>query len=179
MRDDANGPEAVPVLERAGPPRRWPAALLLGIGAGIGLVLGVALTVGVAATYSLFTIVTPAPLPAQDMGQVFQELNDLRQQINRDNEQRRLADEQTAVSIRRALDAVAATARPVRAGAPAPAPGGGPAPAPAARAHDPFAELDAEIKRLEDTQRVLNAVLDMFTPKERPKDRPGATGPPR
>ena len=49
-----------------------------------------------------------------------------------------------------------------------------------ARTWDPLAEVDEEIKRLEDTQRVLNTILDMFTPKDkmRPKDRPVVKEPP-
>ena len=35
------------------------------------------------------------------------------------------------------------------------------------------------LKRLEDTQRVLNTILDMFTPRERPTDRRGAADPPK
>ena len=47
-------------------------------------------------------------------------------------------------------------------------------------ASGPFAEIDEEIRRLEETQQVLNTILDMFTPKdkERAKDRPGPAKPP-
>ena len=111
--------------------------------------------------------------------QVFNELNDLRQQVNQMNEARKLQDEDTVAAIRQALTNVASTARPADTGVPGTL---APADRPSiSRARDPLAEVDEEIKRLEDTQRVLNTILDMFTPKnkDRIKDRPAAKEPPK
>jgi hypothetical protein len=49
------------------------------------------------------------------------------------------------------------------------------------RASDPFAELDAEIKNLENTQAILNSILDLFLPgpKEPTKDRQRVDSPPK
>jgi len=49
------------------------------------------------------------------------------------------------------------------------------------KSSDPFAELDAEIKKSEDTQAILNTILDLFLPraKEPTKDRQGVPGPPK
>jgi hypothetical protein len=85
--------------------------------------------------------------------------------------------------MRRALQAVTATVRGRAAGAPGVVPaaekqaGGG---APVRRAPDAFAELDAEIKSLEDTQAILNTILDLFLPKgkEPAKERRSVTSPP-
>jgi uncharacterized protein YdcH (DUF465 family) len=182
MHDDVNDPAAVPAHDETRTAARWPAALLLGIGGGVGLALGIVLTVSVTATYSLFT---PTIRPNRDWVQVFDELNELRQQVNRMNEERNLKDQETVAAIRQALSTVASTARPGNSGTPgavAPAhqqSGGADRPR-VARAWDPLAEVDEEIKRLEETQRVLNTILDMFTPKnkERTKDRSGAREPP-
>jgi hypothetical protein len=180
MNDDAHEPEPEPIPEVTRPPVRWQAALLLGAGLGVGLALGIVLTVSVSATYSLFT---PTIRPNRDWVEVFNELNDLRQQVNRMNEARNLKDEETVAAIRQALDTVAAQRRPTIGGTPAiPADQAGAVTErpPVRRAWDPLAEVDEEIRRLEDTQRVLNTILDMFTPKDklRPKDRPVVKEPP-
>jgi hypothetical protein len=182
MHNETNEPADIPADNATTPPVRWRAALLLGMGMGVGLAAGVLLTVSVSATYSLFT---PTIRPNRDWVEVFNELNDLRQQVNRMNEARKLQDEETVAAIRQALTTVATTPRPVGQGtaglvaAPDQPPGVTDRPPPR-RALDPLAEVDEEIKRLEDTQRVLNTILDMFTPKnkERPKDRSGVKEPP-
>ncbi len=189
MLDDDNEPEELPVPPHAETrPGFWRrAALWLSLGGGIGLALGVLLTVSVTATYRLFT---PTITPNRDWVQVFDELNELRQQVNQLNQARKLQDQETLQSIRQALSTVATTARSGESGTPgavtpAKEPGGRTEMPTAARPRsafvDPFAELDAEIKRLEDTQRVLNTILDMFTPmgKEPEKGRPGGAAPPK
>jgi hypothetical protein len=176
MHEDTNMPAAVPASEEPRPRLRWQPALLLGMGMGVGLAVGILLTVSVSATYSLFT---PTIRPNRDWVQVFDELNDLRQQVNRMNEERKLKDEENVAAIRQALTTVASTPRPGDAAlSNATGPidvGRSPDRPRPARAWDPLSEVDEEIKRLEDTQRVLNTILDMFTPKnkERGKERAG------
>jgi len=183
MHDETCEPADPPAPIETTPPVRWRAALLLGMGMGIGLAAGILLTVSVSATYSLFT---PTIRPNRDWVQVFDELNDLRQQVNRMNEAHKTQDEETVAAIRQALTTVATTPRPGElqtAGVVAPPdqqPGVTGRPPPR-RALDPLAEVDEEIRRLEDTQRVLNTILDMFTPKskERVKDRSRSTEAPK
>src|SRR5438093_4278067 len=117
MHDGTNEPGAVPVPDETRPAARWSAALLLGIGigGGVGLAVGVLLTVSVSATYTLFT---PTIKTNRELLQVFDELNEMRQQINRINEERNLKDQQTVDVLRQALDTVASTARPSSAGPP-------------------------------------------------------------
>jgi hypothetical protein len=150
------------------------------MGMGVGLAAGILLTVSVSTTYWLFT---PTIRPNRDWVEVFNELNDLRQQVNRMNEERKLKDDETVTAIRQALTTVASAPRPSDAAQSANGPSDsvrGPDRPPVRRAWDPLAEVDEEIRRLEDTQRVLNTILDMFTPKnkERPRDRPSAKQPP-
>src|SRR5262245_45575375 len=185
MHDDANEPAAgpVPAHEETRPAVWGRAAVLLGIGCSVGLTLGVLLPAGLSTTYHpLFTPTVPIN---RDWVQVFNELNDLRQQINQLNADRKLADQANVDAIRQALDAVTATARPPSQGmpgaiTPATKPDGAAAKPPVAKASGPFAEIDEEIRRLEETQQVLNTILDMFTPKdkERAKDRPSPAKPP-
>jgi hypothetical protein len=54
--------------------------------------------------------------------------------------------------------------------------GGAPEVRPVVKPQDGFAEIDEEIARLEQTQKVLNTILDMFSRKgkEAAKDRPEA-----
>jgi hypothetical protein len=111
------------------------------------------------------------------------ELNELRHQVNQLNDAKNLQAQQSDDATRRALTTLTSMMR-ARAngsgGVPAPAekPGtstGGP---PVRRGYDPFAELDAEIKSLEDTQAILNSILDLFlpAPKEPAKERRSAPG---
>jgi hypothetical protein len=161
MQDDTNDP-AVP-RERVGRAAARRTVLLLGIGVGVGLALGVLLTLGVSATYTLVTKTIPE---TRDSVQVFNELNQLRQQINQLNEEKKLNEQAKEEAVRQALSAVASVARTPESGMAKVVP-------PARRPGDPFADLDAEIERLEQTQKVLNTILDMFSGpgKERAKDR--------
>src|SRR4051812_17144031 len=101
MSDGANEPAAarVPAMRTA---------LLLGVGGGVGLALGVVLTTGVFATYSFFKPTLPFD---RDALQVFNELNELRQQVNQLNEDRQVKDQATTEAVRQALGAVASMAR--------------------------------------------------------------------
>jgi hypothetical protein len=177
MHDGANEPAAVPVPARevAGPAAGRRGALLLGIGGGVGLALGILFTIGVSATYTFFTHTLPS---TRDSVQVFNELNELRQQLNQLNEEKKLKEQEKEEAIRQALNAVASTVRAPDSGTPGVVPpakkqGEGADGAPVEKRHDPFADIDEEIARLEQTQKVLNTILDMFSSKgkERPKDR--------
>jgi hypothetical protein len=177
MHDGVNDPAAVPSPAQTGPAARWRAATLLGIGVGVGLALGVLLTVGVSATHTFLTPTLSVP-STRDSMQVLNELNELRLQVNQLNEEKKLQDQGKDDAMRRALATLAAAVRE-RASATTVAPsaekpGGGMSGPPARRSSDPFAELDAEIKSLEQTQTVLNAILDLFLPagKEPAKERP-------
>ena len=165
MQDDINDPATLPTFTPAKPGRASVkrTALLLGIGMGIGLALGILLTLSVSATHTLFTQTLPA---TRESVQVFNELNELRQQINRLNEEKALQEKEKEAAVRQALQAVTATVRTPASGTTSTMP-------PAAKPQGPFAEIDAEIERLEQTQKVLNTILDMFSRegKERVKDR--------
>jgi hypothetical protein len=105
-------------------------------------------------------------------------LNELRHQVNRLNGEKNLQAGDRDESMRRALAAINAAVQ-ARAAATGPAkPGDKTA---VARPHDPFAEIDAEIKNLEATQAVLNSLLDLFLsgPKEPTKERQGTPAPPK
>jgi hypothetical protein len=141
--------------------------MLLAIGGGVGLTLGILLTLGVYATYTLFTHTLPA---TRDTVQVFNEVNQLRQQLNELNEAKKLQEQEKEAAVRQALRTVAAVpqvpenGRP-SADSPANQPGGGAEAPRIAKSQDPFAEVDAEVKKLEQTQKVLNTLLDMLSPK--------------
>lgn len=177
MPDGANEPATVPVPARAatGPAAGRRGALLLCIGGGVGLALGILLTIGVSATYTFFTQTLPS---TRDSVQVFNELNELRQQINQLNEEKQLKEQEKEEAIRKALSAVASTTRAPDNGTPGAAPpaekpGKGADRPPVAKRQDPYGDIDEEIERLEQTQKVLNTILDVFTRKgkERAKDR--------
>lgn len=184
MQDGANDPPAAPPRAKTGPAARWRAATLLGIGVGVGLALGVLLTINVSATYRFLTPTLSVP-STRDSLQVLSELNELRRQVNQLNEEKKVQGQEKDDAMRRALGAIAAAVRARASAATGVAPlaekqgmgAGGP---PARKSSDPFAELDAEIKNLETTQTVLNAILDLFLPagKEPAKDRPRVTEPP-
>jgi hypothetical protein len=169
MNDDPNQPAAAPVSahEVAGQAFRRQTVLLLGIGAAVGLALGIGLTVGVYATYTLFTQTLPS---TRDSMLVFNELNELRQQINQLNAENALKEKEKAEPVRQALSAVASTIRVPEGLTPsvilatkkqAEAPDRGRVMKP----QDPFADIDAEVKKLEQTQKVLNTLLDVLMPK--------------
>jgi hypothetical protein len=176
MHDGAHEPATVPVPSRVvtGPAAGRRGALLLGVGGGVGLALGILLTIGVSATYTFFTHTLPS---TRDSVQVFNELNELRQQLNQLNEEKKLKEQEKEEAMRQALSAVASTVRAPESGTPGVVPpakkqGGGADVPPVEKRRDGFAEIDEEIERLEQTQKVLNAILDMFSKgKERAKDR--------
>jgi hypothetical protein len=178
------GPAEVPVRAEVGPAARWRAMTLLGIGVGVGLVLGVLLTFGASATFTFLNPVLPLPADRNPV-EILNELNDLRLQVNRLSEAKKLYEQDKDDSLRRALGSLASVVRArssVTSGVASPAekPGGAAGGPPTARGYDPFAELDAEIKNLETTQEVLNSILDLFLGgKEPSKDRPGVTAPPK
>ena len=179
MPDGANEPAAVPVpvppRQESGPAAGRRGALLLGIGGGVGLALGVLLTIGVSATYTFFTHTLPS---TRDSVEVFNELNELRQQVNQLNEDQKLKEQEKEEAVRQALRAVATTAHAPESGTPSADPpakkeGGRADVRPVEKPRDGFAEIDDEIERLEQTQKVLNTILDLFSRKgkERAKDR--------
>jgi hypothetical protein len=177
MPDGANEPAAVPV-----PPRPEPrpaagrrGAVLLFLGGCVGMALGVLLTVGVTSTYTLVTHTIPE---TRDSVEVFNQLNELRQQINQMNEDQKLKDQEKEDALRQALRAVASKAPAPESGTPSADPAArkeaaAPEARPVMKAQDGFAEIDEEIARLEQTQKVLNTILDVFSrkAKERAKDR--------
>jgi hypothetical protein len=111
MQDGANEPAAVPVPSRevTGPAGGRRGVWLLGLGAGVGLGLGILLTLGVLATYTFFTHTLPE---TRESLEVFNELNELRQQINQLNDDKKLKEKEKDEAIRQALNAVAAAAHP-------------------------------------------------------------------
>jgi hypothetical protein len=177
MPDGTNDPATVPVssTKTTAPAAGRRAALLLGIGGGVGLALGVLLTMGVSVTYTIFTHTLPS---TRDSVEVFNQLNELRQQLNQLNEEKKLKEQEKEDAVRQALSAVASTVRAPESGTPSVAPpakkeGGGADVHPVEKPRDGFAEIDDEIERLEQTQKVLNTILDLFSRKgkERAKDR--------
>jgi hypothetical protein len=176
MPDGANEPAAVPGPSRAvtGPAAGRRDAWLLGIGGGVGLALGIMLTLGVSATYTFLTDTLPS---TRDSVQVFNELNDLRQQLNQLNEEKKLKEQEKEEALRQSLSAVASTVRAPDSGTPGVPPAkkeaGSAEGSPVAKRQDPFADIDAEIERLEQAQKALNTILDMFSRKgkEGAKDR--------
>src|SRR5262249_1596507 len=110
--------------------------------------------------------------------QVFNELNELRQQLNQLNEEKKLKEQEKEEAMRQALSAVASTVRAPDSGMPGVVPpdkkqDGGADGSPVVKPQDPFADIDAETERLQQTQKVLNTILDLFSSKgkERAKDR--------
>jgi hypothetical protein len=177
----ASEPAAVlaPPRPVAGPAAGRRGALLLGIGALVGLAVGVVLTLAVSDAYRFVTHTVPE---TREEVEIFNQLNELRQQVNQMNEEQKLKDQEKEDALRQALRAVETTAhppgKPPESGTPSadmPASKGGERGEvrPPARPHDEFAEIDDEIKRLEQTQKVLNTILDVFSrkEKERAKER--------
>jgi hypothetical protein len=121
--------------------------------------------------------------------EVFNELNQMRLDLNKLNEENKVKDQEKDDAVRDALSKVRATvaqpdsgkpnavppaAQPGVAVAPAAQPGGVADLRPANRPRDGFAEIDEEIERLEKMQKTINNILDVFTPpaqKEKTKDR--------
>ena len=99
MQDGVNEPLAPPMPSSNVANRRT--TLLLGVGGTVGLTLGVLLTVGAYSTYTLFTQTLPSTVESV---QVFNELNELRQQINQQNEEKKLLAKETEEAMRKALE---------------------------------------------------------------------------
>ncbi len=172
MSDGADNPTVVPAP--ASPKPAQPAGrrmvLWVSVAAGVGLAVGVLLTVCAYTTYTFFTQTIPS---TRDSVEVFDKLNELRQQINQLNEDNKRKEQEKEDAVRQALDAAAAAARKPESGTPgAAAPdkkeGGAMAARPAPKPHDEYAEIDEEIQRLEQTQKVLNNILDIFSRKKEP-----------
>jgi hypothetical protein len=173
MQDGANEPVAVPVPppQEARPATGRRAALLLVIGGGVGLALGVLLSIGAFATYTFFVHTVPE---TRESVEVFNQLNELRMQINAMNEEQKLKDQEKEEALRQALRTVASRAKAAEKGSPSPgasAPagkeGGGSDVRTVEKPRDGFADIDEEIERLEQTQKVLNTILDMFSRKDK------------
>jgi len=174
MHDDANQPAVVlePAPETTNRPLGRRDLWLVLIGAGGGLALGIMLMFGAAAILMVFMppFLSTTSLSPKESLQVFKELNELRQQINEFNKQTQLRDTNKEVSLRQALSALESMNRAPYRASPAASPslnktGAAADGARAERTTDPFADIDAEIERLQRTQAVLNTILDLFTPK--------------
>jgi hypothetical protein len=184
MQDGANEPLAVAAPPAILPAATWRNAIWLAIGGVVGLVVGVVATTGVFTTYRFLTPTLPLPSD-RDPVQILTELNELRLQVNQLNDANKLQAREADEATRRALTTLASMVR-ARANAvptaspPVEKPGMAAGTPPVRRASDPFAELDAEIKSLEDTQTILNSILDLFlsAPKGPAKDRPAAPASP-
>jgi hypothetical protein len=172
MQVESGSPVGVPVQVRSASP--WRAMTLLFVGGILGLVVGSLATVGAITTYQFLNPTLSVPT-APDSLQVLNELNELRHQVNRLNGEKKVESQDRDESMRRALAAINAAVQARAAAEPA-RPGDKTA---VARPHDPFAEIDAEIKNLEATQAVLNSLLDLFLsgPKEPAKERKNAATP--
>jgi hypothetical protein len=179
MSDETNVPVTVAPLEGRRPATGRRVVWLLALGGVVGLALGVSLTTGAFVAYTTVTQTVPA---ARESIQVFNELNELRQQVNQLNKDREFQDQKQLADIRQTLSSITLPPpRPPEAKSPAatlPAVMKVAEARPARRAGDPFADLDAEIEQLEQTQKVLNTILDLFTPK--PQELPpAAPAPPK
>jgi hypothetical protein len=181
LLEAANVPVAVPVppLKKTGRSGRWRIALLLAVGCGIGLAIGVGLTVVTLNAVSSYynPIFTPLAQPRESM-QIFNELNQMRQEINKLNEEKKQKEKEKDDAVQQALNSVTSKLVPPAGDIPgvvppAMKPGGGAEGVAVRKRNDPFADVDEEIERLEQTQKALNKVLDLFTPKgkEPSKDR--------
>jgi hypothetical protein len=169
MPDDVIDPTVVPVVpvKTAAPARGRRTALLLGVAAGAGLIVGVLLTVSVFMTHRFITQTLPE---TRDSVQVFEELNELRQQINQLNEDNKRKEQEKEDAVRQALNDVASAARVPKSSTPDARPpakkeGMAKDARPVERRRDEFAEVDEEIERLQRTEKVLNNILDLFTRK--------------
>jgi hypothetical protein len=154
--------------------------VLLGVGAGVGLAVGVVATMWVSSTVTFFSPTLPVPA-TKDSLEVFNQLNEMRQQINELNEEKKRQEkeqeQEQEQAVRKALSAVASTVRESESKAAPAAPPASkdtapPEARPVEKRHDGFEEVDEEMERLERTQKVLNGILDLFTrkDKERPKE---------
>jgi hypothetical protein len=183
-------PLPVALSMKTGPTSGRRGMLWLGIACGLGLALGILVTNTI---NNMLAYTTFYPLQSNKTSvQVFNDLNEMRQEINQLNEQKKQQEQAKQEqnnddAIRQALNAVKsvapdngkpAPAVPPENGKPGPAaapeirnplaglpvmnPGGGVEARPARKANDPFADIDEEIERLEKTQKTLNKILDLF-----------------
>jgi hypothetical protein len=166
----------------------------LGVGCAVGVAVGVLLT-NMVNNMLAYTYFYPVQSNKPSV-QVFNELNDMRLELNKLNEEKKLQEQQKDDAIRNALSAVKSVAplegdKPKSPPTPALQPGGVAAMQPGgvaavqpggvadirppSKPRDGFAEIDEEIERLEKMQKTINNILDLFTPptkeKERTKDR--------
>jgi hypothetical protein len=148
----------------------------IGIGCAVGMAAGVLLTnmVNNWVSYAYFSPVHSNKTSVE----VFNELNQMRQEINQLNEEKKLKEQEKDDAVRQALSAVKSvtppeSAKPNAPAAPVMQPGGVAEIRPVNKPRDGFAEVDEEIERLEQTQKAINKILDMFTPpaKDKTKDR--------
>jgi hypothetical protein len=152
---------------------------LIGIGCAVGMAAGVLLT-NMVNNWVAYTYFYPVHSNKPSV-EVFNELNQMRQELNQLNEEKKLQEQQKDDAVRQALSAVKSVAPPDSAkpnapaapSAPAMQPGGVADVRPVNKPRDGFAEIDEEIERLEKTQKTINQILDLFTPpaKEKTKDR--------
>lgn len=168
MPDSAHEPEPSPEATR--PAAEGRKTLLLGIGVSVGLTLGVLLTIAVNHTYTLFTKTLDS---TKDSLLVFNELNELRQQINELNEAKKLQEKDKEDAVRQALSEFTSKMKTAQAtrpedGTAAKKQDSPMKDAPARRPGDPFADIDAEIANLQQTQKVLNTILDIFSKQKEP-----------
>jgi hypothetical protein len=144
------------------------------MGGGIGLLLGVLLTLAVTQVYQLITDTIPST--ARNV-ETFNELNELRLQINQRNEDRKRKELEQVEAVRQAVGAVTTTVRPPEkepASTPASKEGEIAKKPPVVKQRGDFDDVDDAIKDLEQTQKVLNTILDLLTRdkgKARPKER--------
>jgi hypothetical protein len=184
MQDGTNEPPAKIAPLAIHPAAQWRNAIWLAVGGVVGLAVGVVTTTSVFTTYRFLT--PTLPLPAErDPVQILTELNELRQQVNHLNDAKKLQARESDAARRQELTALTSLIQARAHGAhaaspPAGKPGMAAGGSPVRPAHDPFAELDAEIKNLEDTQKILNTILDLVLPaaKEPEKDRRAAPASP-
>ncbi len=167
MAEETIAPVTAPAEAKSKSPfNDRPTAFWFSMGGLAGLTVGIFLTIG---AFTIYTLVVHSLPTTQHSVQVFHELNDLRRQLNQINEEKKNRDQEEQ-TLRQALSAVTSTARvsdvPVTGTtvtAKKETPRATPTPTPKARG--PFAEIDAEIERLEQTQKVLNTILDLFPAK--------------
>jgi hypothetical protein len=174
LTDGAHDPASAPAPsgKPTGPAAGKRTAVLLTVGGAVGMTLGVLLTMGLTTTYTFVTHTVPS---TRDSVEVFNQLNELRQQINEMNEEKKLKEQEKEEAVRQALSAVASTVRRPESGTSTAVPptavppgmkeGEKPVARRAERPRDGFADIDEEIERLEQTQKTLNTILDLFTRK--------------
>jgi hypothetical protein len=138
--------------------------VLLGIGGLVGAIFGIVLGISL---YGMYTFVTETVPETREQVQVFNELNELRDQINKMNEARKKEEEDRNKAVADRLKPQPAPSINLPDLLPKIEPPAADKPQP----RGDFAEVDAEIARLEETQKILNAILDRLMTKEKGKER--------